>query len=186
MHDQHRDHAAGGDKRAEHRRQRQLALAELHRQRHPVRAVAIRLGVAQATDRQVSDRERERRAERVDPDQEVEVLRRSQPRGDQPGEHDQHVRSRALGVQAPETAWNLAVGGQRVGQAREPEHRRVGGRDERHRRHRRHQVHQRLSKPVGVHVSDHADHRRVQVARRQLVRPSCTGSAVTATSAMPT
>ena len=71
MHDEHRHPAGRRHQRAQHGRQRQLAPAHADRRRDPVGAVAIGLGVAQATDREVGDREGEHRAEGVDPDEEV-------------------------------------------------------------------------------------------------------------------
>ena len=66
--------AQADDDRAEQRGQRQRAVPHRDRQRHPVGARAIGLAEAQLDDRQVRDREREQRAERVDADEEVEVL----------------------------------------------------------------------------------------------------------------
>ena len=71
-------------------------------------------------------------------------------------------------MQPPKAAGNLAVGGQRVRQAREPEHRRVRGRQEGERRQRADHVLEALREPVRMHLGDDPDHGVVQVARRQL------------------
>ena len=70
---EHGDEGGAGDQRPERRRERQVTAADAHVERHPVRAVTVRLAVAQAADRQADEREGDRRAERRDAEQELEV-----------------------------------------------------------------------------------------------------------------
>ena len=87
--------------------------------------------------------------------------------GDQRGEHDQHPGREARRVQPAERARDLAVGRQRVGQAREPEHRRVRGGDQRHRGDGGDRVLERVAQPLLLEGGDDAEHRGVEVAARQ-------------------
>ena len=113
----------------------------------------------------MGDREGDHRAEGVGTDQKFEVLRDHEGGRDDPGEADEDERRRAAGMQAAEPRWYLALRGERVGEAREPEHRGVGRRHQRHGRERGDGVKQDLLQPVRVHLLDDTDHRRVAVRR---------------------
>ncbi len=75
-----------------------------------------------------------------------------------------------VGMQAPERAGDLTVRGQRIGEAREPEHRRVRRRDQRHGRDGGDRVLERVAQPLLLERRDHAEHRCVAVllAERRL------------------
>ncbi len=96
VHDHRRDPARGAGERSEHGQQRQVPAAQTHREGRAVGTVGLGLGVAHLHDRQVGDREREHRPEGVDADEEIEALGDDERRGEQSGQHDEHIRSRAL------------------------------------------------------------------------------------------
>ena len=139
----------------------------LNRQRHAVRPVAVRLAIAQPAHRQMRDRERQHRAERVDPHQEVQILWDHERGGHRSGHDDQHVRRGAVRVQAPEPARDLSIGGQRVRQSRQAQHRRVGRRHQRQRAERGDRVSHHVGQVVRPQVRDDAHHGRVHIARAE-------------------
>ena len=107
---------------AEHRRQRHPRAADRHRQRHAERARPVALAEAQDDHRQVGERERDHRAEGEHPGQELEVVRQWRARTRSARPADRHVRRAAAAVEAAHSARDLPVGGERVGQPRQPEH----------------------------------------------------------------
>ena len=159
-----REHGRERDERergAQHRGQRQLAAADAHVERHLVRAVAVGLAEAQPDHRQVDDRERERRAERVDGGEQLEVGRQHERHREQRAEPDQHDGRVVARVQPAEQRRDLAVERERVAQPREPEHGRVAGDHEERERRDDDQVAQRLAQPRLLERRRDAEHRRL-------------------------
>ena len=75
------------------------------------------------------------------------------------GDHD--VRGAAARVEAADRARDLAVGGERVGEPREPEHLPVHRHEERGPRHRTDGVARRVAQPLRVERRHHAEHGRL-------------------------
>ena len=186
MEDEQAGQADRRHQRAEHGRQRQVAAADPHRQRDAVRPRAVGLAVAQHADRHVRDEEGEHRAERVDADEELEVARDDERRGEHGGQHDDDVRRPLAGVQASHRAGDLPVARQRVRQPRQPEHRAVRRDDERDRGQRGDDVAQRVGQPRRVERRHERETGALSASPVSGDAPGVIGSEATATSEIPT
>jgi len=109
----------------------------------------------------VRDGERQHRAEREHPREEVEVGAQDEAERDQGGDRDRHVRGAVGRVEAAEEARDLAVGDERVGQPRDPEHVHVDGLQQDQRADRAHDVAHRVHEPRGVVGGDDPQHGRL-------------------------
>ena len=98
---------------AEDRGQRDVAPAQAHVPRHPVRPLAVGLLDAQPHDGDVRHREREHRAERVQVAEQRRLAGEQEQRGEEAEERDREPRRAVLAVQAGEDLGQLAVLGQR-------------------------------------------------------------------------
>ena len=116
-------------------------------------------------DREPDDRERDRRAERADRGQELEVGGDQQADRGHRAEGDDPHRRRPRAVQRAERGRDLAVDRQRVAEPRQAEHRRLRGADEDHDGRDRDQVLQRLADPGLVERVGDAQQRRLDPAR---------------------
>ncbi len=95
--------------------------------RHPRPPLRVRILLAQPDHREVSDREREHRAERVDRRQERRLARKHDQDRDCREDEDRDVGSPELRVDLSQPLGKLAVLAHRVGEPREPDQRGVGG-----------------------------------------------------------
>ena len=120
----HDDHHAG---RREHspdqRRQRHLRSADGDRERDPVGPRAIGLPEAQRDHRNMGDHERDQRAERVDPHEQLDVAREHERGARQRGGADHDERRPPPRAQPSDRAGDLAIGRQRVADTGDAEHR---------------------------------------------------------------
>ena len=158
---QDRHEGEGRQRRAHGGRDRQLGAAHAHVERHAIGPVAVGLAPAQPDHREVHERERQRRAERVDPTEELEVAGDHERDRQQRADPDDHHRRGVAGVQTAEQRRDLAVERERVAQPREPEHGRVARHDEHRERRQAHQVTQRLAQPLLVEARHDGEHRRL-------------------------
>ena len=124
---------------------------------------------AERRHRHMGDREREHRAERVHPPQEVDLPREQEERrADSREDDEREPRRLQLRVQLAERRRQLAVARHRVGDPRRADHAGVRG-DEEDRRSEDADVdlHDRQHRAVQAHVLDEAEHRVVLEAERR-------------------
>ena len=94
-------------------------------------------------------------------------MRDHEQEGDSRRQRDRDVGRSVAPAEAARRARDLPVGGQRVRQARQPEHLPVHRHDQDRRGGRPDQVARGVHQPAGLEAVDHADHRRLYVAAAQ-------------------